>query len=273
MQFIHPYYQSQIQKLLNTKIHLSLKISKRDCKPLVSSLRVKLLPGPASIDFICLPFSKSQRRIWASRELDAAMGRVWLMSTDTTPSWWPSRLHCRSSFSSRLQWGTEKWISSHTTHGTWHLKFWAPVTMHYQRSVKCRIKRGNEEPQNTKCGQLLTIAFFSFNCKALMVNNRKTSEKKSLPFYTTISPLLSCVDNSQYFSDFNLGAQKKNPNFQGCIVEERALTISRPSPGHPGIPWPLSQSFLSCLTPRQLTRWHHHGLEQKVIHIKSSCNF
>ena len=49
--------------------------------------------------------------------------------------------------------------------------------------------------------------------------------------------------------------------------------ISRPSPGHPGILWPLSQSFLSCLTPRQLTRWHHHGLEQKVIHIKSSCNF
>lgn len=57
------------------------------------------LPGPASIDLICLPVSKSQRRIWASRELDAAMEPVWLISTDTTPSWWPSNVHCRFNFS------------------------------------------------------------------------------------------------------------------------------------------------------------------------------
>lgn len=38
--------------------------------------------GPASTDFIYLFFSNCQRRIWASREWDAAMGRVWLKSTN-----------------------------------------------------------------------------------------------------------------------------------------------------------------------------------------------
>ena len=38
--------------------------------------------GPASTDFIYLLFSNCQRRIWASREWDAAMGRVWLKSTN-----------------------------------------------------------------------------------------------------------------------------------------------------------------------------------------------
>lgn len=61
------------------------------------------LPGPASMDLICFPDSRSHRRICASRELEAAMAPLWLMSTDTTPSWWPSRFHCSSSFSSDLQ--------------------------------------------------------------------------------------------------------------------------------------------------------------------------
>lgn len=64
---------------------------------------LKTSPGPASMDLICLPDSRSQRRMWASRELEAAMAPLWLMSTDTTPSWWPSRVHCSSSFSSDLQ--------------------------------------------------------------------------------------------------------------------------------------------------------------------------
>lgn len=55
------------------------------------------------MDLICFPDSRSQRRMWASRELEAAMAPLWLMSTDTTPSWWPSRVHCSSSFSSDLQ--------------------------------------------------------------------------------------------------------------------------------------------------------------------------
>lgn len=64
----------------------------------------KLLPpGPASMDLICFPDSRSHRRICASRELEAAMAPWWLMSTETTPSWWPSRVHCSSSFSSDLQ--------------------------------------------------------------------------------------------------------------------------------------------------------------------------
>lgn len=67
------------------------------------------LPGPASMDLICFPDSRSHRRMCASRELEAAMAPLWLMSTDTTPSWWPSRVHCSSSFSSDLQaqWGAE----------------------------------------------------------------------------------------------------------------------------------------------------------------------
>ena len=36
--------------------------------------------------------------------------------------------------------------------------------------------------------------------------------------------------------------------------------IFRPSPGCPGSLWPLSQSFLSCLSSRPLTKQHHHGL-------------
>lgn len=142
------------------------------------------------------------------------------------------------------------------THNTWYLasEILGSYTMHYQRSVKCRMNGKWRATEHTKCSQLLTIAVFSFNHKALTVNNRENKWEKRVCLYTTISPLLSCIGNSKYFSDCNLGAQKKNPNFQGCIVEEKALTISRPSPGHPGIPWPLSQSFLSCLTPRQLTK-------------------
>ena len=63
--------------------------------------KVHASTGPASTDFIYLLFSNCQRRIWASREWDAAMGRVWLKSTKNTLSWGLSRFHCRSSFSSR----------------------------------------------------------------------------------------------------------------------------------------------------------------------------
>lgn len=61
-----------------------------------------VLPGPASMDLICLPNSRSQRRMWASSELEAAMAPLGLTSTETIPSWWPSRVHCSSSFSSDL---------------------------------------------------------------------------------------------------------------------------------------------------------------------------
>lgn len=63
--------------------------------------KVHASTGPASTDFLYLLFSNCQRRIWASTEWDAAMGRVWLKSTNNTLSWGLSRFHCRSSFSSR----------------------------------------------------------------------------------------------------------------------------------------------------------------------------
>lgn len=112
--------------------------------------------------------------------------------------------------------------------------------------------------------------FFFLNYRAWTANNRKTSERKIIclcipPYYYCF--LAQKTVNTSLIAIWE--PRSKNPNFQGCMLEERALTISRPSPGHPGILWPPSQSFLSCLSPRQLTKWHHHGLEWKALHFKS----
>lgn len=104
-------------------------------------------PGPASMDLICLPVSRSQRRMWASRELDAAMAPVWLMSTDTTPSWWPSRVHCRSSFSSFLQCkGRKAWLGTAGMTPKPHIK----QTIHIPPLVQDRaIQSSHQMPRAT----------------------------------------------------------------------------------------------------------------------------
>lgn len=137
-----------------------------------TQLNTGVLPGPASIDLICLPVSKSQRRMWASRELDAAMEPVWLISTDTTPSWWPSNVHCRSNFSSFLLLQGEKKVMN--SWGVLYQSQTSDRTNKITHSSPFRSARGQSKwkakTEMHKLSMLLKgknqqINYFSYLCK------------------------------------------------------------------------------------------------------------
>lgn len=78
--------------------------------------------------------------------------------------------------------------------------------------------------------------------------------------------LRSCPENQCFpYSNWEPRSKILVPNFEKGEV----LTTSKPSPGHPGILWPQFQCFPSCLSPRQLTKWHHRGLERKGLQLVS----
>ena len=55
----------------------------------VTDKSFRYIPGPASILLSCFPTSKLQSLMWESKEEEAETVPELLISTETTPNWWP----------------------------------------------------------------------------------------------------------------------------------------------------------------------------------------